>query len=245
LPPPEGEREARTDIPAIDAADERVTPYPDRTLLWTDYRRSAVSLGSEPFLSNDRYAALTTKCLSGGCQIVLATLGAGTDDAGRNRERQNVLMRSIINVLVVLGWARNRRDSYLRYHRDWLLRFGSRSNEEEEARLLTLFADEAQRLRSSVGSLATILRQHSSTGAESADVVDPEVMFSSSVQTLMDYVTMLCRDRQYHIDPMAPDPVFPVLFKVLHGLANQLGVKILVEAFVYHLLLSASSTDHG
>lgn len=244
-PSPEGERNARTDVPAIDAADERVTLYPDRTLLWTDYRRSAVSLGSEPFLSNDRYAALATTCLVSGCQIVLATLQIGNDGVSSNRERQNVLLRSVIDVLAVLGWTCQRRDLYLRYHRDWLLRFGSRSNEDEEARLLGLFADETQRLGPSLGVLARVLREHPGSQAELTDSGNPGAIFSWSLLALIDYAEMICRNPRYYVDPIAPDPVFPVLFKVLHGLANQLGLKVLVEAFVYDLLLCAGNTDHG
>lgn len=244
-PSPKEMREARTDVAAIDAADEQVTPYPDRTLLWTDYRRSAVSLGSEPFLSNDRYVALATTCLAGGCQIVLATLQVGTAPVSSNRERQNVLLRSVIDVLAVLGWTPERHDSYLRYHRDWLLRFGCRGNEEEEARLLGLFADETQRLGPSVGVLASVLRDHSGTQVDLAHAGNPQAIFSWSLLALVDHVALICGDPRYHIDPMAPDPVFPALFKVLHALANQLGLKILVEAFAYDLLLSASKTDRG
>lgn len=241
-PSPDGRTDARTDVPPIDAADERATPYPDRTLLWTDYRRSFVSLGGEPFLSDDRYVALATTCLAGGCQIVLSTLQVGDDGMSSDRDRQNVLLRSVIDVLAVLGWASDQRDTYVRYHRDALLRFASRGDEEEESALLALFRNEAQRLGSSVGTLANVLGQHRGTPAELADAGDPGAVFSWSLVALLDYVAVIGRDPRYRVDPMAPEPVCPALFKILHGLANQLGLKILLEAFAYDLLLRGSST---
>ena len=57
---------------------------------------------------------------------------------------------------------------------------------------------------------------------------------------LRDHVAGLCGDRDDRLDPFAEDAAFNPLFKALHGLANQLGLKWLDEAYSYHLLLRAT-----
>src|SRR4029079_6283671 len=52
------------------------------------------------------------------------------------------------------------------------------------------------------------------------------------------------REREgFLLDPFAPDVVFPPVFKVFHGLANQLRLKTQDEALIYHLLLQCACPD--
>ena len=68
LPPadPALERITRPDAPAIDPEDEPAGERPDRSLAWTTYRRSPVSLGPPRFLDDDGYAARVTAALAAG-----------------------------------------------------------------------------------------------------------------------------------------------------------------------------------
>lgn len=60
-----------------------------------------------------------------------------------------------------------------------------------------------------------------------------------SVSRLVSYVGVFGENPDYHLDPFAPEPFFPVLFKAFHGLANQLGLDRLNEAYAHHLMLHA------
>ena len=47
----------------------------------------------------------------------------------------------------------------------------------------------------------------------------------------------------YPKTPFSDDPVFSALFKAFHGVANQLGVDLLNEALVYHVLFRAVADE--
>ena len=79
-PPEPAQRKDWSYLPPIDEQDQAEEDYPDRTLLWTRYQRSHVSLGGKPFLDDDRYSALMTRCL--GCGL---RERPGIDRARRHR----------------------------------------------------------------------------------------------------------------------------------------------------------------
>lgn len=229
-------RAARTEMPAVDVEDDRGAVYPDRTILWTTYRRSPVSFGGATLVYDDQYAALMTAWFATACATVVGGLRAGPDGSFDHRSRQNLVLRNTIGALTALGWPAARRMSYLRYHRDWLVRFSAGADLAEEQRLHTVLADQAVGLRSSVATLAEV-----------AQNVDPESVRRShgGLVDLVAHASVLCEGTGATLDPWAPEPVFPVLFKALHGFANQSGTKLLVEAFAYELLLRAFGAGHG
>jgi hypothetical protein len=229
------ERAVRTEMPAVDVEDDRGVLYPDRTMLWTTYRRSPVSFGGATLVNDDRYAALMTAWFATACATVVGGLRPGPDGSFDQRSRQNLVLRNAIGALTALGWPAARCTSYLRYHRDWLVRFSAGADLAEEQRLYTLLAEQAVGLSSSVATLAEV-----------AQNVDPESVRRShgGLVALVEHASVLCEGTDATLDPWAPEPVFPVLFKALHGFANQSGTKLLVEAFAYELLLRALGADH-
>jgi hypothetical protein len=241
---PEGARAPanRDRAPAIDVEDED-GDHPDRTFVWTSYRRSPVSLGGKPFLADDRYVALFTRCLSAGCERILA-LEPGAGGTLSHSIRQRTLLTALIAGLAALEYSAEKRADYLAYHRDWLLRFllpVEESCEREPAERLHRHLDE-QIAR--MGEALLPLRRNAESGWHgSGTEVSGKADWKRSLADLLGYVAPLCRDPGYRLDPFASDPVFAPVFKVLHGFANQLGLKRMDEAFAHHLLFRIAESS--
>jgi hypothetical protein len=238
-------RDGREKAPPIDAEDA-AEAHPDPSLLWTTYRRSHVSLGGKPFLGDDRYAHLLTRCLASGCERVLA-LEPGAGGLLPHSLRQSALIRALLSGLSALGFSASKRAGYLAYHRDWLLRAALPMDQRlERAPLEQIhgrFDAQVSRMERSLSPLRRMVEgewngdgeERSGGGPDDPD--DPDTVWRRSLAGLLAYVSPLCRDPGYHLDPFADDPVFAPVFKVFHGFANQLGLKRADEAFAHHLLL--------
>jgi hypothetical protein len=220
----------------IDEEDDRGEDYPDRTLLWTRYRRSGVTLGPNPrLLADDEYAARFGACMAGGAEIALEAMRAGTSPSAHLK----VLLSALAAGLTALPLSPGGRETYAAYHRDWLLRFilPDAGAEREmcgrfDGRVAAMGAvvDEAQRgLWAWDDGLA---------GAEG-----PEGRWREALAELFAYVARFRGDPAYASDPFSDDPAFPPVFKAFHGLANQLGIDLLNEALVHHILLRVLAGD--
>jgi len=230
---PGGQAAARSDrLAPIDPEDAAEGGHPDRSLLWTQYRRSPASLVGKPLLLDDTYAALATRCLGLGSDVALAALD---EDLSPNH-RQISLLQALIEGLGSLGFAADLRSSYFAFHRDCLLRYlllprGGGAVSE----LLAQLEDWKQKLGSFPDSLREVAEDEWEGGGE--DEEDEDAAWGSSLADLYGYVSRFRENLEYHFDPFAEDPAFPALFKVFHGCANQLGLSLLDEALAHHLLL--------
>lgn len=237
---PEKRRLSRFDIPPIDFEDESESVHPDRILMWTRYRRSVVSLGSQPLLGDDLYAARFTKCLGSSCNWVLDTLLPGPQGDFPHRIRQNAILKALTLGIgsVSFGELRLR---YLAYHRDWLLRYLEAKSNDDLRRtgdfsfLIERFDLRLATMPAVVSRLGEIAQADLSDSQES----DSLTQWQLDLASLAAYVAGFRGDPDYDLDPFASDPVFPVLFKVFHAVANQLGLSMPEEAFSHHLLLRA------
>lgn len=234
--------------PPIDPEDEAAQGHPDRSLLLTTYRRSHISLGGGPFLRNDRYVAIATRALGEGCEMALSTLQAGANGQVPFRARQTALLKAIIGALAAACWPPDKRIAYLAYHRNWLLRSvlaRTRQGAERAAELLAQFAQNV----ASMAGLQTIERvvatQWSTESVQgrgtrspgAAPAPAPGDAWHRVIDDLVRHVPTLADQPDFLVDPFALDPAFPAVFKVLHGLANQLGLTPLNESFAHHLIL--------
>lgn len=238
----------RERAPAIDAEDEG-GDHPDRTFVWTSYRRSHVSLGGRPFLSDDRYVALFTRCLAAGCERVLA-LEPGASGVLGHPVRQRALLTALIAGLAALGFSAGKRADYLAYHRDWLLRFALPVEERCESEPVEQLHRRLDEQIARMGESLQPLRRAADAGwngSKGAGVLedDPDAGWRRSLADLLGYIAPLCRDPDYRLDPFASDPVFAPVFKVFHGFANQLGLKRMDEAFAHHVLLRLAESSRS
>lgn len=241
---PPGEPSAAAQAaPSVDPEDDE--PW-DGGLRWTTYQRNYINLAGPPWLDDGGYAALATECLGRGCTQILTSLQLGRDGKVPAPMRQQILLRLLIAGLGALGFETGRRHDYLRYHRDWLIRFclppGSTASQQEMVRgrfdlQVRRMAPAVAQIGSAVGSLWT------GNAARDEGPDGPSDPFCDALARLCRYAEGLGEDPRFQIDPLTRDAVFSPLFKALHGLGNQVGIPPLEEAFCHHLLLHASGAE--
>ena len=241
---PETTRRHRETAPPIDLEDDGPGLHPDGTLLWTTYRRSAVSLGEEPLTSDDRYVAHLVGCLSRATDLMLTRMVAEGSGPLNHQQAQGLLVQAVVQALGVWRPDRPERSRYLRYHRDWLLRALARRSargtaEPQLQRVVDRFNDRLRSLGPKIGKLRTALE----VPDEAAGEAPPGRGWSHALARLRTHLDRDLRWPKRALDPFAPEPGSVPLFKVLHGLANQLGLTPLNEAFTHHLLLVAGAGD--
>jgi hypothetical protein len=233
--------------PPIDAEDRVATDYPDRTFLWTSYGRHQISLGFRPYLQDDRYAALLTACLGRGTEVVLERFASGMDGKCPYPIQKALWLDLVLTGLRAVPLSSDDRLLYLLYHRDCLLRYLRKQRHWTDG--AAVMARLIARFEQQVDGLA--LKRHELTQAAAA-VWDADSTLTSNVglaawfealSALSIYVSPFLGTASYQIDPFAERPLFPVLFKVLHGMANQLGLDPLNEAFLHHLLLCGTGSQ--
>ena len=236
-PPEQGApRQVSEKSPPIDTEDSGEGLFPDRTLLWTGYKRSHVSLAGEPFLLDDHYVALFTRCAAAGCNQVIQVLQLDSSGIIPPSVRPSTLLKMVIDALSSL--QAEKRAMYLAYHRDWLIRFTllKRHTDPEQAQKVLTHLD--HRLQSMAAKVEATRRTQEERWEGNGEPADAN--WRRSFAALSRYAEAVCQNPDYHIDPFARDPRFAFFFKVLHGLANQLGLSMMDEAFVHHLLLRAA-----
>ena len=230
--------------PPIDAEDSSNAPRADHSLVFTHYRRSFVSLGDRPFLAEDRYVALLTRCLGRGCEEVLSC--TGDPGEGLAQRRQLTLW-----LLLVSGLAlRDDRLDYLAYHRDWLIRLpllrlkGTGEQGKELLKRFETVCSRREKQREFLGQWARATWSPDVSAASSAQSAETqESPFVASLRELLDYLPAFAALPDARLDPFTSELAFPVLFKLFHGLANQLGLSRFDEAFACHLLLRSAAAD--
>ena len=220
-------RHTRKGCPPIDLEDGDTEDHPDRTLLFTTYRRSHVVFGHEPYLSDSIYASLLTCCLVASTEIVLGHIRTNRNGQFPARPQRVLFLRGLAAAVSALFPVVGERIRYLLYHRDSLLR-GLRNRSKKFFNPTRMTSDRAQAEMVKLVGLDT-------RWEELPARVD---LWCRHLESLFHHLALVRRDPRYYIDLYAEDIAFPGLFKALHGFANQLGVDPLNEAFLSHLALS-------
>lgn len=223
--------------PPLDPEDDVESEYPYPALLWTQYRRSQVSLAAKPLLLDDRYVSLSTLCLGRGCDLVLEALA----EVLSPRLRALCQLQALIGGLAALDLSPASRRAYLAFHRDCLVRSLLVRRGASPRKVIDLVA-RFDRQQQEMAALLVPLRQVAEAewdGEADRSAADEgaDSAWRSSLVALHRYVSLFREDPEYRLDPLAEDPTFPLLFKAFHGFANQLGLNHVDEAFCHHLLV--------
>lgn len=227
---------ARLDASAGERPGEAGSSHPDLSLVWTRYRRSHIWLGGGPFLDDDGYISRITRCLAAACERALLL---EMDAEGRisHRVRLSALLEGLIAGLAV---SVDVRSAYLEYHRDTLLRARARAEGCTPPDFLELFERRVEAMGPAAGALRQSTRSAWMLAAAEVEPRRVDAAWCSALANLLWYISPLCDDPDYALDPAAEHPSFVPLFNVFHGFANQLGLSPAEEAFAHHLLLSVS-----
>lgn len=240
LPPadPEAPRKSLPYAAPIDEEDAIEEDAPDRAFVSTRYSRHPVSLGAR--FEDDAHVARLVESFGAAAAFVLQAARA-EDGRLEHREKQRLYLRLLTVGLAGLDSLDSRLD-YLAYHRDWILRSRLRHAGIERVEKGEAFLGRFDTVAASLGEGLDRLRESADLFwgfGDSAGAGPAEIAFHASVARLLDELP----DTGPRADPFAGDPRFPVLFKVFHGLANQLGLDRLNEALPHHLLCRAVASE--
>lgn len=249
FPPSESaDREVSLTATPIDLEDQTATAYADRTLLWTSYRRSHVSLGYRPYVDDEEFVRRLVASLGCSTEILLASLqGDEGKPAGKAdfQARQNLFIRAVASALAGLPFTDSKRSTFLLYQRDILLRLHRRRKNVKGYFLnlvLERFTQRILQIEQGGRRLSDQALQYWRQGPAPSWSA-PHLAWAQSIAWLHRHVAAVCGDLEHQIDPFAESADFPPLFKAFHGFANQLGLQTLDEAFVYHFLLHFTADD--
>lgn len=236
-------------LPPIDQEDELDGDYPDRSVLWTRFRPSPRTVGTEKYLNDHRLLNLFYRCMAANTELVLAEeLTAGEEPSLKAKQSQ--LLRTVIAGLFPLDLSPQEQTSYLAFHRDWLLRhLLSQSPPQTTAEeTLERLDQKLAGMDATVAGLSSVIAGQLSSETEE-DLEDSEEDELEGLRTaLRDFFAHVRGFRgrpEYDLDPYTSDYAFLPLFKVLHGWANQVGVPIINELYTYQLLLRAAERTHA
>jgi hypothetical protein len=224
--------------PPLDVEDQESNDYPDGTFLYTHYQRSPIILGAPPLMQDDHYITLFTNALSRACILVLSRFQLAKNGRMLHRKRQALLLHITAVGLSVAFPDFQELERYVIYHRDWLVRapvLAARGRINKAEEIFDRYDAEALQLGSSyletIRKLLEIKEESLST---------QESSWQRALWALYLHLqSMRCLDP----DPFVEGALYPSLFKVFHGVANQLGVTPLNEGLVWHLLLGALRGD--
>ena len=225
LPAPTGEPRVEAS-PPVDVEDDGAVR--DRCFTSPRYRPEPIVFGPSPLPDDAEHVERMTDCLVASTDRVLdlvASRGADADPLPHGA-RQGLVLAAAIDAMRLL--PPDRRLRYLDYHRGWLIRDTGRGNPAVAERL-------RHRFDGIRAAQATALRPI----AESIDAADASSDAADTPWTRgLDRLAQPARSAHsgWRPDPFGGEVLDAVLFKALHAMANQVGLRIRDEALAYHLL---------
>ena len=242
-PRPEDPWISKSGLPPVDEEDESGEDYPNKTLVFSRYRRSPVLHGSGAYLGDDRHVRLFVATQAAGARLTLEKLAPQAGAESFFKHRQSLFLKVLIAGLSGLDFDRAGWMEFLGYHRDWLIRtvarFADPGNTPE-----TILEDFETRAAALAGTIPA-LSAHVEYGSR-GEILDRDPLllaWRDSVARFFDHVKTYRGRPEYDQDCFTRDFAFLPLFKVFHGVANQFGYRLSHEAYVFHLLLAAAR--HG
>lgn len=217
----------------VDLEDRGDHDHPDRSFQISRYQRSEVHFGPEPWPQDDLHVARTCAVLSASAQVI-CDLTPGLEGDWPHKFRQTTLWKLIIAALGVFSGDLPRLQSYLSYHRHWLIQYVALGS-PNRART---FLGKLEEKRLALGESARPLEQSLAKHWLQSSAPEPSLQtWVETIRALIAHAETHHGDSDYLVDPITTDVRFAPLFKVLHGAANQLGLLQRDEALAYTILM--------
>ena len=219
----------------VDPEDEVEQDYPDRSMLWTTFRRSPVIMGDDRYTRDETHTALFTRGMGEIGEIMVTRLAPQTANPGYAQVRQNLYLKMLILGIGVMGFDRDGWITYLTYHRNWLVRHNVGGGVEERE-ILELFDQRLEKMGRALEAVSRLVAAQIE-GNDGGSALDD---WRSRASALFSHVAGYRGRSEYDVDPYTTDFAHLPMFKLFHGGANQLGYRTADEAFLHHLLLRAA-----
>jgi hypothetical protein len=239
---PPVERLSKIAMPPVDVEDTPDEDHPDRSMLWTTYRRSPVIIGDPLYVQDSEHVALFTRALGISADFILDEVVPGSADPAYLRRRQNAFLKLLIAGLAATDYPLETWPVYLTYHRDWLVRhLVTRSPlKMDGAAIMAEIDGQLDKSRAALPALARIMASQRAEAAEDVPAEGHLGAWRAAVGRFFEYVQGYRGRPEYDRDPYTQDHTFLPVFKLFHACANQFGFRISNEAYMHHLLLQAA-----
>ena len=237
-----GDRLSKSALPPLDVEDEPDEDYPDRAMLWTRYRRSPVVVGDPIYTQDDHHMARFTRAAAASADFLLREVLPASQEATYLQRRQSSFLKLIIAGMAATDFAAATWPVYFTYHHDWLVRhLVAHSPLAMDAAVLAAEIDgHLAKARAAVPALARVMAAQRAERRDGHSPSGPLGAWSDAVRSFFEYVQGYRGRPEYNRDPYTDDHTFLPLFKVFHACANQLGLRISNEAYLYRLLGEAA-----
>ncbi len=241
LPPPApspaaaAERDPHSEQFPIDLEDECQVAYPDRTLLWTRFRRLPAILGRLPTADDPLHEELFTRCLTIGSELMLERFVAASGGRIAKSERLGLALKLFVAAVAALGLDAARRLDYLCYHRDWLLAVF----DLEPATTVEKLDRHARAQGAALAALRPLLAPAAGDQAGRPLAADPWLCWQDGFTRLFARLLARAGGEDRLADGYWRDQVFAAPFKLLHAHTNMLALGPLDEASLCQLLVRA------
>lgn len=242
---PEGAGEGKkivSQVP-IDVEDEASDDGEDRArgLYTTHYRRSHVCLGTAVLHRQDAYCAAFTRALGHGSAALIAGVEPGAAGEWSHGARFSFLLKLLADGLAELRLGTEAERSYVAYHRDTLLR--STSDDADKAIMdgRALFDRRLEKMADGGARLVFFVRGRFDLVRGAAEESPPAGSWRGGLASGLADIEPLVSASASRIDTYAETPLFLPLFKIFQGMSNQIGLNVIEEAYIHHILLRALS----
>lgn len=239
---PPVERISKSALPPVDVEDAIDEDRPDRSLLWTTYRRSPVVVGDPIYVRDDHHMALFTRAVAASAEFLLSEVLPASRERTYLQQRQNSFLKLLIAGMAATDFTADRWPVYHTYHRDWLVRHLVTSSPlgVDAAAIHAEIDGHLDKVRGTVPVLARIMTAQQAEVRDGGAPGGPLGAWSAAVREFFEYVRRYRGQPEYDRDPYTDDHSFLPLFKVFHACANQTGLRISNEAYLHHLLRQAA-----
>ncbi|MEM9655665.1 MAG: hypothetical protein AAGA65_26500 [Actinomycetota bacterium] len=214
-----------------------------RAVRWTsvDPEPGPLVFGAGSFADDERYRRHVVDCLIAGSRTVLSNLPSSPTESP-SISPQSLLARATTGCIGAASCVFGDLDptTYLRYHRDTVLRSLVRKQADPSAKLVALIEQFDRRAASNSTILDSLAALWSAAGdIETSPLADWRKAVDGVSSRLVK--AALLDDPE----PFAEHAGFEPAFRLLHALANQLGIDRLNEALAIHLMLRARGAAAG
>lgn len=202
----------------------------DGTLFWTLSSPSQAAplqaslFGSRPLGTDSEWRIALSGALSAGCRFFLTPSFRQFPISFVYRARcWGILLDQMLKTVLVDDADR---ETYLRYHRDTLIRsltLGRTKSRPKAASLLERWRKESETPR------AKVLNIPAPWAATREDLLKA---WRGRVRLVNERLLSLETKPELRIDPFVEGPRYPGLFKMMHGLANAFGINITSEGWM-------------
>jgi hypothetical protein len=239
------DRLSKSALPPVDVEDEPDEDYPDRAMLWTRYRRSPVVVGDLIYTQDDHHMARFTRAAAASADFLLEEVFPASREPAYPQRRQSAFLKLITAGMAATDFAAATWPTYFSYHHDWLVRhLAAYSSLGVDAASLEAEIDGLlDKARGAVPALARIMAAQRAARCDGGGSSGPLGAWSCAVQSFFAYVQGYRGRPEYDRDPYTDDHSFLPLFKLFHACANQLGLRVSNEAYLYRLLLEAATAS--